>query len=66
MALEDSTVPEMLGANPHYIGSFGSILPDPVLAESDDISSAVVYLASDLSRCVTGIQLPVDMGATTV
>jgi SDR family mycofactocin-dependent oxidoreductase len=66
MALEDTTVPEMLGANPHYMGSFGSILPEPMLAESADISNAVVYLASDLSRCVTGIQLPVDMGATTV
>lgn len=66
MALEDPTVPEMLEANPHYMGSFGSILADPMLADPDDISNAVVYLASDMSRCVTGIQLPVDMGATTV
>jgi SDR family mycofactocin-dependent oxidoreductase len=66
MALEDPTVPELLGAYPHYLGSFGSILPDPVLAEPEDVSDAVLYLASDLSRCVTGIQLPVDMGATTV
>ncbi|MGZ8747517.1 MAG: SDR family oxidoreductase, partial [Mycobacterium sp.] len=35
-------------------------------AESDDISDAVVYLASDLSRAVTGTQLTVDMGATKV
>lgn len=66
MALEDQSVPEMLGANPHYMGSFGSILSQVTLADSDDISNAVVYLASDMSRCVTGIQLPVDMGATTV
>ncbi len=66
MALEDPTVPEMLGANSHYMGSFGSILSDVTHADPDDISNAVVYLASDLSRCVTGIQLPVDMGATTV
>ena len=66
MALEDPTVPEMLEANPHYMGSFGSILADPMLADPDDISNAVVYLASEMSRCVTGIQLPVDMGATTV
>ncbi len=66
MALEDVTVPEMLGADPHYMGSFGSIMSDVVLADPVDISNAVVYLASDLSRCVTGIQLPVDMGATTV
>jgi SDR family mycofactocin-dependent oxidoreductase len=66
MALEDPTVPELLGAYPHFMGSFGSILSDVPLADSADISNAVVYLASDLSRCVTGIQLPVDMGATTV
>ena len=66
MALEDLTVPEMLGANPHYMGSFGSIMSDVIHADPADVSNAVIYLASDLSRCVTGIQLPVDMGATTV
>ena len=56
----------IIGANPTYAQSFGSILPEPRLAEPADISAAVVWLASDASRCVTGIQLPVDMGATTV
>jgi len=32
--------------------------------EPSDISYAVVYLASDESRFVTGLQLPVDAGAT--
>lgn len=32
--------------------------------EPDDISYAVVYLASDESRYITGLQLPVDGGAT--
>jgi SDR family mycofactocin-dependent oxidoreductase len=62
----DPAVHAMLEANPTYAGSFGSILTDPVLAEPEDISDAVVWLASDASRRVTGIQLPVDMGATTV
>jgi NAD(P)-dependent dehydrogenase (short-subunit alcohol dehydrogenase family) len=35
-------------------------------AEPSDIANAVAWLASDAARCVTGIQLPVDMGATTV
>ena len=56
----------MLEANPTYAGSFGSILPSPHPAEPSDIANAVVWLASDAARCVTGIQLPVDMGATTV
>jgi (+)-trans-carveol dehydrogenase len=29
-----------------------------------DISNAVLFLASDEARYVTGIQLPVDAGAT--
>ena len=34
------------------------------LAAPDDISDAVVWLASDLPRTVTGTQLTLDMGAT--
>ncbi|WP_224125813.1 SDR family oxidoreductase [Mycobacterium avium subsp. hominissuis] len=36
------------------------------MAEPDDISDAVLWLASDLARTVTGTQLTVDMGATKV
>ena len=62
----DPAVDAILEAHPTYLGSFGSILSDPVLASPEDISDAVVWLASDASRRVTGVQLPVDMGATTV
>jgi len=31
--------------------------------DPSEVSSAVLYLASDESRCVTGISLPVDMGS---
>ena len=62
----DPAVHTMLQRHPTYAGSFGSILTDPALASPEDISDAVVWLASDASRRVTGIQLPVDMGATTV
>ena len=44
----------------------GSMLSAIGLVEPNDISNAVVYLASDLSRAVTGIQLTIDMGATKV
>jgi NAD(P)-dependent dehydrogenase (short-subunit alcohol dehydrogenase family) len=63
---QDPEVGEILAANPTYAGSFGSILPTPALAEPEDVANAVVWLASDAARCVTGIQLPVDMGATSV
>jgi (+)-trans-carveol dehydrogenase len=38
-----------------------ALLPEPWL-EPSDISHAVVYLASDESRFVTGIEIPVDLG----
>jgi SDR family mycofactocin-dependent oxidoreductase len=63
---EDPYTATMLGEHPNYIASFGSIMPSLGLADPDDISDAVVWLASDLSRTVTGTQLMLDMGATTV
>ena len=62
----DSHLQSMLRENPSYAGSFGSILTAPQIATPADIAASVVWLASDAARCVTGIQLPVDMGATTV
>ncbi|MGV0793248.1 mycofactocin-coupled SDR family oxidoreductase [Mycolicibacterium sp. XJ1819] len=63
---EDPMTATMLSEHPSYLASFGSMLPDLVLAEPGDISDAVVWLASDLSRTVTGTQLTLDMGATKV
>jgi SDR family mycofactocin-dependent oxidoreductase len=63
---QDPALATILADNPTYAGSFGSILPSPTLAEPEDVANAVVWLASDAARCVTGIQLPVDMGATKV
>jgi NAD(P)-dependent dehydrogenase (short-subunit alcohol dehydrogenase family) len=37
------------------------ILPVPYV-EADDISNAVLFLASDESRMITGLQLTVDAG----
>jgi SDR family mycofactocin-dependent oxidoreductase len=63
---EDPDIEKTLTAHPNYLMSFGSVLPALPTADSDDISDAVIYLASDLSRAVTGTQLTVDMGATKV
>jgi SDR family mycofactocin-dependent oxidoreductase len=62
---EDPNVEKTLTAHPNYVMSFGSVLP-LMPAHVDDISDAVIYLASDLSRAVTATQLTVDMGATKV
>jgi SDR family mycofactocin-dependent oxidoreductase len=63
---EDPTTATMLAEHPNYVMSFGSVLPEIGLADPDDISDAVVWLASELSRTVTGTQLTLDMGATKV
>jgi SDR family mycofactocin-dependent oxidoreductase len=62
----DPGVADLLSRHPTYAASYAAILPTPVMADPGDISEAVVWLASDASRAVTGIQLPVDMGATSV
>jgi SDR family mycofactocin-dependent oxidoreductase len=62
---DDPYVEKTLTAHPNYLMSFGCALPT-AFAHVDDISDAVIYLASDLSRAVTATQLTVDMGATKV
>lgn len=61
-----SNVEQLLADHPGYTASYSSILPDPPVASPLDIARTVLYLASDDSRCVTGAQIPVDMGATKV
>ena len=52
--------------NPTYAGSMGQILVEPHISEPEDIANAVLFLASDESRTITGTQLTVDHGATKV
>ena len=66
MAEGDPMMAKVMTEHPTFGMSFGSALPNLPIAEPDDISDAVVYLASDLSRAVTGTQLTVDMGATKI
>lgn len=63
---EDPYTATMLAKHPNYAVSFGSVLPPWAMADPNDISDAVLWLASDLARTVTGTQLTVDMGATKV
>ena len=62
----DSNLEPLLSAHPEFGASFGSMLPQLPVAAPRDISEGVLYLASDLSRAVTGTQLTIDMGATKV
>jgi len=64
--VDDTGLGPMLERHPSYAASFGSILTEPLPADPSDISDAVLYLASEMSRVVTGTQLTVDHGATAV
>ena len=60
--LIDNTVfEEYMGANPEFAERMGNALPVDAV-EPSDISNAIVYLAADSGRYVTGVQLPVDAG----
>lgn len=61
---EDHGVAKILEQNPSYAVSFGQIFGG--IAEPAEVAAAVVWLASPASGGVTGIQLPVDRGATVV
>jgi len=65
LAGADEGVWKLIEANPTYAGSFGAIL-DPPMSEPHEVAAAVAWLASPASSSITGIQLPVDKGATTV
>ncbi len=62
------TVPDMQPLMAEHAATLGPIfmqsLPDPI-AQPEDIADAVAWLASDESRYVTGVQLPVDLGTLT-
>jgi SDR family mycofactocin-dependent oxidoreductase len=64
MAEGDHT--QVFSDNPSYAASMGQILFEPPISEPEDIANAVLFLASDESRTITGTQLTVDHGATKV
>ncbi len=48
--------------NPEVLKAVMRHTPLGVLPETGDIAAAILYLASDAARCVTGVTLPVDSG----
>ncbi|HEX5767930.1 MAG TPA: SDR family oxidoreductase, partial [Burkholderiales bacterium] len=56
----DLTVP--IFSNPELLKSVMAHTPLGRLPEAEDIAAAIVFLASDAARCITGVTLPVDCG----
>jgi NAD(P)-dependent dehydrogenase (short-subunit alcohol dehydrogenase family) len=52
--------------NPEKLVSFMTRIPMGRVGETDDLIGPVIFLASDMSRYVTGITLPVDGGFLAV
>jgi len=52
------------GRTPEELGAFVERLPTKRLADPQEIARAALFLASDDSRFVTGVALPVDGGQT--
>ncbi len=57
---------QIFGDNPSYQAAMGQLLFDPPISEPEDIANAVLFLACDESRTITGTQLTVDHGATKI
>ncbi len=66
MARRQENAIRILTENPSFNASFQQLLNDPPIATPRDIAEAVLFLASPRSRLITGIELPVDAGATKV
>lgn len=56
----DLTAP--IFSNPELLKTVMGHTPLGRLPEPEDIAAAIVFLASDAARCITGVTLPVDSG----
>lgn len=61
--VENEALQEFLATFPAAMNSITNLLPVELL-EAGDISDAVAFLASDDSKFITGVTLPVDAGFT--
>ena len=59
--LDNDHIRDFLAAHPEWDANISNALPVD-LVEPEDISNAIVWLASDEGRYVTGVVLPVDAG----
>jgi len=58
----DTEMTKAIFANPELLETVMQHTPLGRLPEADDIAAAILYLCSDVARCITGIVLPIDSG----
>ncbi|MGY3777580.1 SDR family NAD(P)-dependent oxidoreductase [Isobaculum melis] len=58
----ETAMTKELFANPAYKEWFVNNTPLPYLGEGKDIANAVLFLGSDESKFITGVELPIDGG----
>ena len=61
--LDNDHLQDFLAAHPEWVANLANPLPVDLL-EPEDVSNALVWLASEEGRYVTGVALPVDAGFT--
>ena len=64
MAVPGPQQRQVFGDNPSYQAVMGQYWFEPGLSTPEDIANAVLFLASDDARTITGTQLTVDHGAS--
>ncbi|EME62493.1 mycofactocin-coupled SDR family oxidoreductase [Rhodococcus sp. CSLK01-03] len=57
---------KMFEKYPHWLPSFAPILTEKPIADVDDITEAVLFLASDRAKTITGSQMALDQGNSKV
>jgi NAD(P)-dependent dehydrogenase (short-subunit alcohol dehydrogenase family) len=58
----DTDMTKAIFADPELMKTVMSHTPLRRLPEADEVAAAILYLCSDVARCVTGIVLPIDSG----
>jgi SDR family mycofactocin-dependent oxidoreductase len=61
MMLDNDHLRDFLTAHPEWVANLSNPMPVDML-EPEDVSNALVWLASDEARYVTGVRMPVDAG----
>lgn len=63
---QDANVGRLLARHPRYVDSYKWPLAGLNKCSVDDVTDAVLYLASDRARAITGSQMVLDLGITTI